>query len=87
MSPGDGPDTAARKPGKSWRHKIIGIMGIVAASCFIVAAFVVVDMRTKSYWTEHECKDHGVCPPTETPGEARDGPREAMGKIRLPPAR
>ena len=51
------------------RRKIVGIVGIIATLCFIVGAFVVVDVRTKSYWTEHECEDHGVCPPTETPGE------------------
>ena len=58
-----------RDAGRPRRRKIVGIVGIIATLCFIVGAFVVVDMRTKSYWTEHECEDHGVCPPAETPGK------------------
>lgn len=70
MSPGDGLDTAAGKPGRSRRRKIAGIAAVL---CLFIGAFVV------GVLVAPECKGPCVCP-----GEAFDGPREAMGKVRLP---
>ena len=73
MSPGDGPDTAAGKPGKSWRRKIPALAAVL---CLVIGAFVA------GVLVAPECRGPCVCP-----GEAYDGPREVIGKIRPLPAR